>query len=41
MKMKKLLGILLAVAMCASVLAGCGGKKEETPSETPAGTSDE
>lgn len=31
---KKFLGVVLSVAMVASLLAGCGDKKEETPSTT-------
>ncbi len=38
MKGKKLPGLLLAVAMITSILAGCGGKKEEAPAPAPAET---
>ena len=33
---KKVLAALLSVAMVATLLAGCGGKKEEAPAEAPA-----
>ena len=29
---RKMTGLLLAIVMCVSLLAGCGGKKEEAPS---------
>ena len=32
--MKKKLSLILVVALCLSVLAGCGGKKEEAPAKT-------
>ncbi|WP_455583142.1 TAXI family TRAP transporter solute-binding subunit [Dysosmobacter sp.] len=36
--MKKVLSLLLAALMMASVLTACGGKKEDAPAQTPAET---
>ena len=34
-KMKKFVSLLLVLGLSATLLAGCGGKKEEAPAETP------
>ena len=41
MKKKKVLSILLAFAMCAGVLAGCGGKETDSTGETDSGGTEE
>ena len=33
--MKKIIAIVLTLMMCAVIIAGCGGKKQETPAEEP------
>ena len=40
MKMKKLVSLLMAAAMCATLLAGCGGSSNSNSSSSSSDNSD-